>query len=88
MNTLPTRLVKVDDYKGVICICFHCGTKFGSANGVCSNFCAYCKRADQRAAMDEENQQIWAKDGKEFHCAYCEAIKAQKEVASLEDEGG
>lgn len=81
MSVLPIKTVAAEKWTGnVICICYHCGTKFGSANGVCSNNCRLCKTAELREAMDEDNRQVWAKDGKEFHCAYCEALVERKKL--------
>lgn len=78
MSVLPVKTHNEKWTGNVICACYHCGCKFGSANGTCALFCSACKTAEQRAAMDEDNTEVWAKDGREFHCAYCDAMAALK----------
>ena len=74
MNIIPIKTYE-ETFKVTVCQCYHCGEKFGSPNGICANFCKFCKTADQRKAVDMENEEIWAKEGKEFKCRFCEAMK-------------
>lgn len=58
-----------DTPKGTICLCLHCGEKFGAnAQGKCAITCKRCKTEESRQAMCKENKEI----NKNHHCKHCE----------------
>lgn len=77
-QAIPIKTIDVDNFKGTVCVCWHCGERFGSSNGTCAMMCKNCRTAEGRKAIDAENEEIWAKEGKEFHCRYCEAMAVYK----------
>jgi hypothetical protein len=58
--------------KKTICLCCHCGERFGGdANGNCALFCKSCRKSEDRKRMDTENKKIWEERGLTFKCEYC-----------------
>lgn len=78
MAIIPVRKIEDKLTGGVICVCYHCGERFGASGGSCALYCKNCRTAEQRKAMDEENAAIWAAEGKVYVCKFCSAMKASK----------
>lgn len=81
MGILPVKLVKMDQYKGVVCQCYHCGGDFGTPNGVCAQFCHFCKKAEQRVVMDQQNKEI----NPDYQCLYCIAEAEEKRQVKIQN---
>ena len=52
--------------KGVICVCIHCGDRWGAgATGKCTMTCKNCGTAQGRKLIDDENAKLGLKRNKE-----------------------
>ena len=55
----PNKFKEVKMPKGTICLCCHCGERYGgNAAGGCALYCSTCKTKPMRDKIDEENEQI------------------------------